>query len=170
LGRNGEERLLDYQTIFQKLNELKIDYLVIGGLAVNFHGVPRMTYDIDLMIHLSSKNIHKLVDTLKEWGYRPKVPVDPMDLGDRAKRNSWIREKGMKAFNFYSESLPIGEIDLIIDSPIPYADLKRRVVEIEVEGEKIPVISIHDLITLKAKAGRKQDLSDVEHLQMILER
>jgi hypothetical protein len=161
---------MDYQTIFQKLNELKIDYLVVGGLAVNLHGVPRMTYDIDLMIHLSSENVRKLVDTLKEWGYRPKIPADPMDLGNEDKRNSWIQEKEMKALNFYSESLPIGEIDLVISSPVPYDDLKKRAVEIEVGGEKIPVISIHDLITVKVNAGRKQDLSDVEHLKMILER
>ena len=40
----------------------------------------------------------------------------------------------------------------------------------ELQGEKIPTISIHDLIRLKEKSGRKQDLSDVEYLKMILER
>ena len=49
--------LLDYQTIFKKLNQKKIDYLVVGGLAVNFHGIPRMTYDLDLMILLEPNNI-----------------------------------------------------------------------------------------------------------------
>ena len=48
---------LDFQRIFKELNKLKIDYLVIGGLAVNFHGVPRMTYDIDLMLLLRPENI-----------------------------------------------------------------------------------------------------------------
>ena len=46
---------LDYKTIFRELNESGVDYLVVGGLAVNFHGIPRMTYDIDLMILLESK-------------------------------------------------------------------------------------------------------------------
>ncbi|NWF76170.1 MAG: hypothetical protein HXY53_06300, partial [Nitrospirae bacterium] len=64
---------LDYKNIFKELNKQKIDYLVVGGLAVNFHGVPRMTYDIDLMIMLQSENISKLVVKLTEWGYRPKV-------------------------------------------------------------------------------------------------
>ena len=76
----------------------------------------------------------------------------------------------MKALNFYSETLPIGEIDIVIDSPIPYDELKGRAIKIELQDEKIPTVSIHDLIELKLQAGRKQDLADVEHLRMILER
>ncbi len=161
---------LDFQTIFKELNKLGIDYLVVGGLAVNFHGVPRMTYDIDLMVLLEPENILKLVTKLTQWGYRPKIPVDPKDLADETKRNSWIHEKGMKALNFYSETLPIGEIDLVIDSPIPYEELKDRAIRVELQDEKIPTVSIHDLIALKLRAGRKQDLADVEHLRMALER
>jgi predicted nucleotidyltransferase len=161
---------LDFQTIFKELDELGIDYLVVGGLAVNFHGIPRMTYDIDLMILLEPENILKLVTKLTQWGYRPKIPIDPRDLADETKRNSWVREKGMKALNFYSETLPIGEIDILIETPIPYEELKNRAVRIELQDEKIPTVSIHDLIELKLRAGRKQDLADVEHLRMVLER
>ncbi len=161
---------LDFQSIFKELNKQKIDYLVVGGLAVNFHGVPRMTYDIDLMILLRSENISKLISKLTNWGYRPKIPINPIDISDKVKRTSWIQEKGMKAVNFYSEKLPIGEIDIIIDSPIPYNELKKRSVMIELQGEKIPTASIHDLIELKLKSGRKQDIADAEYLKMILER
>jgi predicted nucleotidyltransferase len=161
---------LDFKSIFQELNKQKIDYLVVGGLAVNFHGVPRMTYDIDIMILLEAENVSKLVTKLTKWGYRPKVPINPKELTDEAKRKSWIQEKGMKALNFYSETLPIGEIDIVFDSPIPYHELRRRTVMIELEGEKIPTVSIHDLITLKQKSGRKQDIADIEYLKMILER
>ena len=161
---------LDFQTIFKELNGLGIDYLVVGGLAVNFHGVPRMTYDIDLMILLEPDNILKLVTKLAQWGYKPKIPIDPRDLADEMKRHSWIVEKGMKALNFYSETLPIGEIDILIDSPIPYEELKNRAIKVELQDEKIPTASIHDLIELKVRAGRKQDLADVEHLKMVLEK
>ncbi len=161
---------LDFQTIFKELNARDIDYLVVGGLAVNFHGVPRMTYDIDLIIELKERNILKLMDKLTKWGYKPKIPVDPRDFTDEAKRNSWIRDKGMKAFNVYSDKLPIGEIDIVIDSPIPYEQLKSRAIKVELQEVKIPTVSIHDLIELKLKAGRRQDLADVEHLRMVLER
>ncbi len=161
---------LDFQTIFEELNDLGIDYLVVGGLAVNFHGVPRMTYDIDLMVLLEPENVLKLVTRLTQWGYKPKIPVDPRDLADEMKRNSWIFEKGMKALNFYSETLPIGEIDVVIDSPISYQELKSRAIGVELRDERIPTISIHDLIALKLRTGRKQDLADVEHLKMVLEK
>jgi predicted nucleotidyltransferase len=161
---------LDFRGIFKELNKLKIDYLVIGGLAVNFHGVPRMTYDVDFMILLQSENVKKLVAKLTDWGYRPRVPVNPLELADETKRNSWIKEKSMKAMNFYSEKSPIEEIDIVFDSPILYEELKSRAVMIELYGEKIPTISIRDLIKLKEESGRKQDISDVEYLKKILER
>jgi hypothetical protein len=88
---------LDYETIFKEFNKLGIDYVVVGGLAVNFHGAPRMTYDIDLMILPQKENILKLVSKLMQWGYRTKVPIDSSDLADEVKRNLWVRDKGMKA-------------------------------------------------------------------------
>jgi hypothetical protein len=161
---------LDYKAIFKELNKLKINYLVVGGLALNFHGVPRMTYDIDLMILPQPDNILRLVTKLTQWGYKPKIPVDPRDLADEAKRSIWIQNKGMKPLNFYSGKLPIGEIDLVFDSPLPYDRLQKRAVKIELQGERIPTISIHDLIELKLLAGRKQDLADIESLKTILEK
>jgi predicted nucleotidyltransferase len=161
---------LDYKVIFKDLNKLGIDYLVVGGLAVNFHGVPRMTYDIDLMILPQSDNILRMVKKLTQWGYKPKIPVDPKDLANEVKRNIWIQNKGMKALNFYSEKLPIGGIDLVFDSPIPYDKLKSRAVRIELQGDRVPVVSIRDLIELKQQASRKQDLADVESLKKILEK
>ena len=147
----------------------KIDYIVVGGLAVNMHGIPRMTYDMDLMILLESENIQKIVSKLKEWGYLPRVSVQPEELVDKEKRKSWIQEKNMKAFSFYNEKQTVGEIDLIIDSPIPYEGLKNRANIFDIDQIKVPVISIQDLIELKIDAGRKQDLSDVEHLRLLLE-
>lgn len=161
---------LDFQRIFHELNESMIDYLVIGGLAVNFYGIPRLTYDIDIMILLHRDNIKKVVAKLTEWGFRPRVPVEPMDLADDIKRNSLIKEKGMKAMNFYHPESPIAEIDIVIDSPIPYEVLKTRSVIFELYGEKIPVISIHDLIKIKENSEREQDLTDAKYLKMLLER
>jgi hypothetical protein len=111
---------LDYKKIFKGLNRAGIDYLVVGGLAVNFHGIPRMTYDLDLMLLLESENILKMVAKLTRWGYRPRAPVDPQGLADEATRKFWIVGKGLKAFSFSSPTSPIGEIDLVVEAPIPY--------------------------------------------------
>jgi predicted nucleotidyltransferase len=159
---------LDYRTIFEELNKERVDYLLVGGLAVNFHGIPRMTYDIDLIIALESDNITRLVSKVTGWGYRPRVPVDPRELADKDKRSNWILEKNMKAFTFCSESEAIAEIDLLIDSPISYEELKNRAVVFDLEGVHVPVVSVSDLIEMKMQAGRQQDLSDVEHLKIFL--
>jgi hypothetical protein len=95
--------------------------------------------------------------------------VDPGELADRDKRNSWILDKNMKAFTFYSGSEAIAEIDILIDSPISYEALKGRAVVFDIEGVRVPVVSVLDLIEMKMKSGRQQDLSDVEHLKIILE-
>jgi len=113
---------------------------------------------------------------LKELRQRLQAPrqvkekVDPNDLADESRRNSWIQDKGMKALNFHSETLPVGEIDIVINSPIPYKALKGRAVVFPLQEVKIHVASIHDLIELKLHAGRKQDLSDVEYLRIIMEK
>jgi len=181
-GRRGEGRgrkarkakdakmELDYNVIFRELNEAGIDYIVVGGLAVNFHGIPRMTYDIDLVILPEPGNILKMVDKLGDWGYKTKVPVDPRELANEAKRKQWIEEKGMMAVSFYSDISPLAEIDLLFELPIPYTDLKKRSVSFDLGDVMIPTIAIQDLIDIKIQAGRKQDLSDVEHLKMIVER
>jgi len=128
-----------------------------------------MTYGIDLMIFPEPENILKMVEKLKAWGYKTKVPVGPRDLADEAQRQKWIKEKGTKAMSFYSDESPLAEIDLLFDLVISYLDLKKRAVSFEIEGGNVPTISIHDLIQLKKEAGRKQDLSDVSHLKLILE-
>ncbi len=162
--------LLDYQSIFKKLNHQKIDYLVVGGLAINFHGIPRMTYDLDLMILLQPDNILKTVSFLGKMGYRPRVPVDPKELADEEKRRIWIKEKNMKAFTFYSDKHPLGEIDLLIDAPLSYLQLKKRAVFLDLQGVSIPVIAIPDLIRLKRNTGRKQDLSDIQLLKKVIKK
>ena len=160
---------LDYRTIFKDMNEAGVDYMLVGGLAVNFYGIPRMTYDLDLMIALNPENILKLISRLSDWGYKPRAPVNPKDLADEKKRRIWIREKNMKAFSFYHEKEAIGEIDVLIDLPVPYEELRERARVFDLEGTGVPVVSVQDLIDLKLRAGRQQDLSDAEHLKTILE-
>lgn len=161
---------LDYGNLFEELNRAGIDHLVIGGLAVNFHGVPRMTYDVDIMVLMESGNILRCVGKLTSWGDTPKIPVDPKDLASEEKRKIWVIEKGMKALNFYNEKLSIAEIALVIESPIPYEELKSRSVRSDLQDVMVPTVSLRDLIELKQAAGRKQDLVDVEYLGKILER
>ena len=159
---------MDYITFFKGLAEKEVDYLLVGGLAVNFHGIPRMTYDIDIMILLTERNLEKLVDLLVHWGYRPRLPEDPYRLLDEAMREKWLKEKGMMAFTFWSDESTVREVDLVFHCPAPYEDLKRRSVKMELDDIPVPVISIGDLIEMKCRSERQQDISDIEHLKRLL--
>jgi predicted nucleotidyltransferase len=161
---------LDYRNLFKGMNEAGIDYMLVGGVAVNFYGIPRMTYDLDLMIALNPENILKLLARLNDWGYKPRAPVNPNDLADEKKRAIWIRDKNMKAFSFYHEKEAIGEIDVLIVLPMPYEKFRERAKVFDLEGTSVPVVSVQDLIDLKRRAGRQQDVSDVEHLKAVLEK
>ena len=159
---------MDYHEIFKRLNDLKIDYLITGGLAVNLYGIPRMTYDIDIMIKLDEKNISKIIKEILKWGYKLKIPLNPQELMNLKKLKKLIKEKNLKAVTFYNEKEVLSQIDIIIWSPIPYEKLKLNSKYFKILDERVPVIGIKDLIFIKSKIKRKQDKIDVENLKKIL--
>jgi predicted nucleotidyltransferase len=159
--------MLGYVDIVRRLNEAGVRYLVAGGVAVNMHGVPRMTYDLDLLVELSDENLRRLLTILDGWGFRPKVPVPILDLADGAKRREWIEQKNMKAFNLVNEEWALSEIDLLIDSPVDYEKARRNAVTLTIDGVDLPLVSIEDLITMKRGTGREQDEADIRYLEKV---
>jgi len=159
--------MLDYLAIFKRLNEKGIRYIVVGGVAVNLHGIPRMTYDIDLLLDIEDKNIEKFIKLLKDWKFKPKVPVDIKDFAKKTKRDEWIKNKNMKAFNLVNPQWAISEIDIVIDSPVNYEKAHKRVNHIVLQGVSIPVISVDDLIKMKENTGRQQDRADIRYLRKL---
>ncbi|MEW5757903.1 MAG: DUF6036 family nucleotidyltransferase [Candidatus Omnitrophota bacterium] len=159
--------MLDYLGIFKELNKRKIKYIVVGGMAINLYGIPRMTYDLDFILLLENNNIKKFITLMKKWGFKPKVPVNIMDFSNKDKRNDWIKNKNMKAFNLVNLNWGIAEIDIIIDSPVNYEKAYKNIKYISLRNTQIPTIGIDDLIKMKHKTGRKQDLADVKTLMKL---
>jgi len=62
-----------YFDIFRAVYQDRIKYLIVGGLAVNLHGVPRVTQDIDIIISTDKGNILKINKILKELNYVPRL-------------------------------------------------------------------------------------------------
>ncbi len=160
--------MLDYLGIFRELNNKGIKYIVVGGMAVNFLGVPRATYDIDLLLYLEDKNLQKFLNLLKQWGFKPRIPVDIMDFADKKKRQDWIKNKNMKAFNLINPEWAIREIDIIIDTPIDYKKAIKSVKNIKFYNVVVPTISIDNLILMKSKSNRGQDKADIRNLRKLL--
>ena len=157
--------MLDYLGIFKELNTSGIRYIVVGGMAVNLHGIPRMTYDIDLLLDLEDGNVGQFVRLLSGWGFKPKVPVKIEEFADREKRSEWINNKHMKAFNLVNPTWAIREIDVLIESPIDFAQADRNKKVITIQGVQVPIVGIDDLIAMKERTDRQQDAADIRSLR-----
>ncbi len=157
--------MLDYISIFQELNKNRTRYIVAGGIAVNLYGIPRMTYDIDLLLELEDKNLERFLKMLKSWGFKPKVPVDIMDFAKKDKREDWIKNKNMKAFTLINPEWALSEIDIVIDSPVDFKKASKNVNLIVLKDVTIPIVSIDDLIEMKSNTGRRQDMADIRYLK-----
>jgi len=159
--------ILDYLGIFKELNAKKVKYIVVGGMAVNFYGIPRMTYDIDLLLYLEDRNLRKFLSLLKKWGFKPKVPVDIMDFAKKENRQDWIKNKNMKAFNLVNPGWAISEIDIIINTPVDYEIASKNITHINFQNVIIPTVSIDDLIKMKKASNRRQDKKDIFYLRKV---
>jgi len=157
--------MLDFTKVLKEFNKRNIKYIVAGGIAVNLHGIPRMTYDLDLLLDMNDENLKKFLKIMKKWGYKPNIPVDIMDFACEEKRNDWINNKNMKAFCLRNDNNTVREIDIIVESPVTYESAEKNAEYVELENEKIPVVNIRDLIKMKKITGRKQDDSDIRYLE-----
>jgi predicted nucleotidyltransferase len=156
-----------YEEVFKALEENKVRYLVVGGVALVLHGVVRLTGDLDLMIDLETANVELFLKTMTLIGYKPKLPVKAAEFADPQKRASWITEKSMKVFPFIHEKDDYKIIDVFPENPIPFSKAYGDRQKITAGKLNIAVISFDDLIALKTLSGREQDKKDIEMLREI---
>lgn len=60
----------DFREFLKLLNEAEVEYLVIGGYAVGYHGYPRTTADLDVWVAISADNASRLVEVFHRFGMR----------------------------------------------------------------------------------------------------
>jgi hypothetical protein len=90
-----------------------------------------------------------------------------MDFAKKDKREDWIRNKNMKAFNLVNPEWAMSEIDIIINTPVDYKKASKNINHINLQDLSIPTISIDDLIKMKQKTGRQQDKADIRYLMRL---
>jgi hypothetical protein len=113
-------KLASLEAIFLSLNEGGVRYLVAGGLAVNAHGYVRYTQDVDLVIALEPANIAMVFERLATLGFRPAVPITSGQFADAGLREQWIRDKGMKVLNFFSDRHRETNVDVFVTVPFDF--------------------------------------------------
>jgi hypothetical protein len=158
----------DFDIILAALEERKVRYLVVGGVAVVLHGYARFTADLDLVIALDAANVTAAMEALSVLGYRPRAPVAALEFADPGKRREWIHEKGLTVLGLWSPKHPATEVDVFVEEPFSIDEALARATRAQLGASTVTVASIPDLIALKRKAGRPKDLDDIEKLQEIL--
>ena len=159
--------MIIYEEILREFQKERVRYVLVGGIAFNLLGGERNTLDMDILVEMTDENLRKIVKILKKAGYHVKQPVDPMMIADKRTRKDWIKNKHMKAFNFYKDEKSYEEVDIIIDSPVDYKSAIKDALKIKLHGLNITVISPGSFIKMKKLAGRDKDLRDIEDLKMI---
>ena len=156
-----------YFEILEALYKKKVEYLIIGGLAVNLYGVPRVTQDIDLIISTTKRNITNILSVLKKLGYLPRLPVDRRDLMDSEKVKDWVENRNLKAFSFYHKKDNYKVVDILLVHPLHFEDsFNNRTIK-KINQVDIYLVSLSDLIKTKKLSARMQDLSDIKMLRKV---
>lgn len=148
---------LDAERIFEVLAEHAVEYVLVGGLAVQTHGHVRTTIDIDVFPRPDRSNLARLADALNAIDARVLNPGSEglaIDAAMLPRATMW---------QFVTRH---GAIDVLHDAPgaPPYDELRRGALEIGLGEMKIAVAGRDDLINMKRASARSIDLDDVAAL------
>lgn len=158
---------LDVQAILRELVDGEVDFFLIGGVAVGYHGHIRATKDVDVVPSPAPENLHRLAEVLRsleaeiegagdfEEGEIPN-PLDPAEL---ELEGNWVL------------STRLGRLDVMqwIDETPLWQDLSARAIEDTVAGLPIKIVSYEDLVRLKEIADRPEDRLDLQRLREVRE-
>lgn len=154
---------LDIQGILEQLVEAEVEYIVIGGVAVGFHGYVRATKDLDIVPAPDRRNLERLVGVLR--GLEAKLDgagdfeaaelPDPLDPDTLGLGGNWVLQTRLGRFDVMQW---LGDAEL-------WRMLLPAAVEVEMEGLPIKVAGYDDLVDLKLQASRPSDLEDLERMR-----
>ena len=134
-----------------------------------FHGVPRLTMDVDLMLSFDTANLNRFLQAALALNLKPVMPVALLDLADPAKVREWIAEKNLIAFALQAPAVGAPTLDILVQPRVNFDAAYERRVEKDFGNLAISIASIDDMITLKAAAGRLQDEADLISLRRLSE-
>lgn len=147
--------LEEHKKFLLLLLKYNVEFIMIGGYAVIYHGYQRTTADMDIWLKPTNENRNKFINALQEHG---------------------ISEHGLKVIalmNFEEiQVMHIGEKPNKIDfltkvQGLSFDEANAKKVFLPLQDKKVPVVHYHHLIVLKMLAGRPQDKADIEILKKI---
>ena len=141
---------VNLENILALFNRHHVEYLVVGGYAVAFHGHPRFTRDLDLFYHQTPANADRIMAALREAGFATL---------------SLTKDDLLHPQLNYKLGRPPNQIDLNPDvKGIRWADAFGKAVDGEILGQRVKFLDFDTLIDSKRAAARTQDVADIEAL------
>jgi hypothetical protein len=153
----SSDEALDPERIFAALAEHGVDYVLVGGLAVQTHGHTRTTVDVDILPRPEPANLSRLAEALNALGARVLNP---------GAEQLHITASMLPRATMWQLETKHGAIDVLRDAPgaAPYGDLRGRALEIRLSGTPIAVVGLDDLIAMKRASARAVDIDDIAAL------
>ena len=148
--------------LFQTLARHGVEYVTVGGVAIQAHGAQRFTQDLDVMIATSKDNMDRLAAALSE--------VDARILGPDAQRSRSTPSAAMLASgDQWHLVTSFGRLDVLT---LPahlgsFADVRARAYDVPLGDVIVPIAHRDDLLRMKRDSGRPQDLEDVRLLESL---
>ena len=140
----------DLREFIELLNSHGVDFLVVGGHAVAFHGHPRFTGDIDLFVRATPENAQRVMDALRDFGFGGIGVVSEDFL-----EPNWVVQLGR----------PPARIDLMTSiSGVEFDAAWVSRVHAPLDGQPVSFLGWEDLIRNKKAANREKDRADVKKL------
>lgn len=141
----------DLKDLFRLLNEKSVDYVIVGGYAVAFHGFVRATKDIDILFSSTPENIKRLMAALSGFGISASVMEENI-------------------FSKPGQIIRIGCPPLMVEfingvGGVTFKEIWRNRVQGDYGDVRVSFISKDDLLKTKKAAGRPQDIRDIEELE-----
>ena len=140
----------DFKDFLKLLNSKQVEYLLIGGYAVGYHGYSRATADMDIWIAIHPSNAEKMVDVIREFGFAAEGLSAELFL----KENNVIR-MGVPPFRI--------EV-LTTISGVSFEECYKERTADTLDEVEVNLISLKHLKANKKASGRLKDLTDLEYL------
>ncbi|HUY15089.1 MAG TPA: hypothetical protein VMX16_15900 [Terriglobia bacterium] len=141
----------DWRAFIESLNSSEVEYLVVGAVALAYHGFPRYTGDLDILVHNTPENARRLEAALALFGFG-SLGLKAADFVD--------------SYRVIQLGTPPNRIDLLTSiTGVPFGEAWAGRVEGELAGIQVKFIGRQALIQNKKSTGRSRDTADLEVLE-----
>ena len=153
--------MLFVEKICCEFEKAGLNYAIVGGYAVAFHGAVRGTVDIDFVFEWNRETLKKSEEVLTAIGLVSRLPITATDIFQF--RDEYVKNRNLIAWNFYNPDNLSQQVDIIIN----YSLDPKYAIKIKSGDVVIKVLSKSELIKMKKQSGREQDLQDIISLERL---